>query len=171
MESFFQNNITMKKNAAFLFLLFFGLCISFLHAQNAVIPSGGNAEGIGGSSSYTIGQIVFEPSTGSNGTIIPGVQQPFEISIIDAIEHSVNYKLTSNVYPNPVSNQLQLKIENESIADISYKLIDMQGNLIVQRKIEGKTTVIDMSNYVPAVYILKVINNNKEAITYKIVKN
>lgn len=162
---------TMKKNAYLFFLLIFGLGTTILQAQDAIIPTGGNATGAGGSSSYTIGQIVFETTSGSNGSIIPGVQQPYEISIIDAIENTTNYNLTSSVYPNPVSDQLQLKIENVSITDLSFKILDINGQLLVHKKIESNTTSIDMNNFAPAVYFLKVLNSNKEAITYKIVKN
>ena len=51
-----------------------------LQAQEIPIASGAVATGIGGSSSYTVGQVVYTTNTGSNGSVAQGVQQPYEIS-------------------------------------------------------------------------------------------
>lgn len=158
-------------NAKFILLTSLALGFSTLQAQEAIIPAGGDAAGSGGTSSYTLGQMAFEMVSGSSGTLLPGVQQPFEISIIQSIENSTNYSLTSNVYPNPVNNLLQLKIENESMVGLSFTLLDLNGKQLAHQKIEQNITAIDMSSYAPAIYILKIVNNNKETITYKIAKN
>jgi hypothetical protein len=161
----------MNKKVCFSFLFSLVFIVSSLHAQDAFVTAGGNAVGVGGSMCYTVGQIIFEPMIGSNGTIIPGVQQPFEISIVSAIGSYDKYTLASSVYPNPVKDELLLIIENELISGFVYKIFDIRGILVDHRKIESNKTIIDMSSFVSSVYVLKVINDNKEVITYKIVKN
>lgn len=161
----------MKNKVCFSFLFSLVFIVSNLHAQDAFVSAGGKAVGVGGSMCYTVGQIIFEPMIGSNGTIIPGVQQPFEISIVNTIESYDKFTLTTSVYPNPVKDELQLIIENESISNYVYKIFDIRGNLVIHQKIETNKTIIDMSNFASSVYILKIVIDNKEVITYKIVKN
>ncbi len=74
-----------------------------LYAQETVPATGGDAIGSGGSSSYTIGQVVYTINTGTNGTAINGVQQPYEISTITAIEMAKDIGLSFSVYPKPYS--------------------------------------------------------------------
>ncbi len=97
--------------ALVLFCLFgFGFTIQ---AQNTIPASGGNASGGGGTVSYSVGQIVYTTNTSvSSGSVAQGVQQPFEISVITAIEQAEDITLVCSVYPNPASDFLTLKVEN-----------------------------------------------------------
>lgn len=49
-------------------------------AQQALVY--GNATGTGGTSSYSIGQVVYASATGTNDSVNQGMQQPFEIFIL-----------------------------------------------------------------------------------------
>ena len=53
-----------------------------LQAQQAVLTSGGDATGTGGSAGYSIGQTVYSTTSGANGSVAHGVQQAFEISTL-----------------------------------------------------------------------------------------
>ncbi len=150
------------------FMLGFGLTIQ---AQNTIPASGGNASGSGGSVSYSIGQVVYNTNTGTNGTIAQGVQQPFEISTVIGINEAIGISLLVSVYPNPTTDFLTLKVENYDITNLLYQLFDMQGKLLETKKIEGNQISIVMSNLVPATYFLKVAEKNKEIKTFKIIKN
>jgi hypothetical protein len=52
-----------------------------LAMQNTIPAAGGNAKGSGGSASFTVGQIFYTKLSGTNGTVIQGIQQPYEISM------------------------------------------------------------------------------------------
>lgn len=92
----------MKHTKNFLcFLLLIGFSITILHAQATIPATGGNAAGSGGSVSYTVGQITCNFLSGTNGTIAQGVQQPYEISVVTAIETAREISLECTVYPNP----------------------------------------------------------------------
>ncbi len=111
------------------FLLVTG--ITELQAQETIPASGGDANGVGGSVSYTVGQLVYTSITGTENSMEQGVQQPYEISVIIGIdEGNVDY-IEFNVYPNPVTDYLQLKVSEDRFENLSYQLYrcDKVGNL------------------------------------------
>ena len=159
------------KRSKLIAVLLLGLGITGIQAQNVIPASGGNASGSGGSASYTIGQMVYTTHTGTNGSVAQGVQQPFEISVVSAIEEAKGITLECAVYPNPATDILTLKVENVDLSTLTFQLYDMQGKLLESKKVEGRLTNIGMSNLAPANYFLKVTEGNKELRTFKIVKN
>lgn len=148
----------------------FGCGIS-LHAQNAIPATGGNASGSGGTSSYSVGQVVYTTETETTGTITQGVQQPFEILVLTAIEEASEVILECSVYPNPTTNLLILKIGNYDKENLSYHLFDINGRLIEIKKVFANETQITTGNLTPGIYFLRVSDNVKEVKTFKIIKN
>ena len=142
-----------------------------LQAQQVVTTSGRNATGAGGTSSYTVGQIVYNTYTGTNGSAAQGVQQPFEISVVTGIEEALGISLEIMVYPNPTTEFITLKIENHEVLNLRYQLYDINGSLLQDNKIVSNETSIVMSSLVPATYFLKVTDNKKIVKTFKIIKN
>ncbi len=162
-----MRHIRLKLSA----LLLFGLGLTSLNAQESVNASGGNASGSGGSVSYSVGQVVYSTQTGATGSIVDGVQQPYEISVVTSIDEAKSINFAIMAYPNPTKDYLELKIENEKLKDLSVQLYDMNGKLLQNEKITGNQTSIVMSNLVPATYFVKVVQGNKEIKTFKIIKN
>jgi hypothetical protein len=144
---------------------------SRITAQNTIPASGGNASGSGGSVSYTVGQIVYTSNANSNGSVAQGVQQPYEISIITAIEEAGDISLEIMVYPNPARDFIMLKIENYEGQNFRYQLFDINTRLLQDNKIVGNETSIAMTNYISATYFLKVTDNNKVVKIFKIIKH
>jgi hypothetical protein len=146
---------------------------SLVLAQEAVTIAGGNASGSGGSASYTVGQIVYTTKTGSSGSVAQGVQQPFEISVVSGINEIPGILLQCSVYPNPTTDLLILKIDASAtpgFQSLSYQIYDMNGKLLLSKKLTGNETSISMENLVPATYFLKVIQSDKEVKAFKIIK-
>ena len=152
-------------------VLLLGLGLTGLQAQESVNATGGNALGDGGSVSYSVGQVVYTTNTGTNGSVAQGVQQPYEISVVTAIEDAKGINLSVSAYPNPTTDYLTLSIGEFDISNVSYQLYDMNGKLLQNEKITGNQTSIVMSNLVPATYFVKVIQGSKEVKTFKIIKN
>jgi zinc transporter ZupT len=69
-----------KNVLCFLLLIAFGTMI--LQAQETIPATGGNVVGSGGSVSHTVGQLLYNTVSGTNGTVAQGVQQPYEISVV-----------------------------------------------------------------------------------------
>lgn len=151
-------------------VLLLGLGLTGLQAQESVNATGGNALGSGGSASYSIGLVVYTTHTGINGSLAQGVQQPFEISVI-GIEETKGINLTVSAYPNPTTDFLMLRVVDFEVSNLSYQLYDTQGKLLQSEKITGKQTSIDMSNLVPAIYFVIVIQANKLVKTFKAIKH
>ncbi|MEI8203858.1 MAG: T9SS type A sorting domain-containing protein [Bacteroidota bacterium] len=157
-----------KLNLCALLLLVIGL--TGLRAQQTIDGSGGNATGTGGTSSYSVGQIVYSTHSGTNGSVAQGVQQPYEISVVIGIEEAKGISLNCSIYPNPTSDFLILKVENYPKNNLTYKLFDINGKLIANDKTEANETKIQMSNLADASYFLQISDGNKELKTFKIIK-
>ncbi len=151
-------------------LLTFILSLSTVSAQESVNATGGNASGSGGSLSYSVGQVVYQTHTGTNGSVAQGVQQPYEISVVTGLEEAKGINLTVSAYPNPTVDFLTLEVKYLELSALSFKLYDMNGKLLQNKKITGTHTTIVMSNLEPATYLLIVNRDNKEVKTFKIVK-
>ena len=156
----------------FVLLLVLGfLCLSTAHGQSTIPASGGDATGSGGSETYTVGQANYNTYSGTNGSAAQGVQQPYEISLVTAVENTEGIILEYKVYPNPVSASLTLTINPFSYEKMRYCLLDLNGATLQDKKIEGGETIIPTANLTPAVYLLKIINNNQVIKVFKVIKN
>ncbi len=142
-----------------------------LHAQVAIPATGGKALGAGGTVSYTVGQVGYETNTGLNGSVAPGVQQPYEISMVASTVITGLIDLVYSVYPNPATDLVQLKIENYEVSNLNYQLFDMTGKLLQSKRIENSETSISMKTFSQSTYFLKITKNNKEVKTFKIIKH
>ncbi len=147
------------------------LSLSTLKAQEGTHTSGGEASGSGGSVSYSVGQVVYTTNTGTNGSVAQGVQQPYEISVITALEEAQNINLTVSAYPNPTTDYLTLEVKEFELSDLHFQLYDMTGKLLQSEKINGNQTRISMSNLASATYFVRIVQRNKEVKTFKIIKN
>jgi hypothetical protein len=148
----------------------FAFSLSTAMAQEAVPATGGDASGSGGSASYSVGQVTYQTRTGTGGSLAEGVQQPYEISVVTAIEEAKGIDLMVSAYPNPTTDFLILSIDNFEIRNLSYQMFDMNGKILQNGKITDKLTNISLGNYVSAVYFLKVADANREIKTFKIIK-
>ncbi len=151
-------------------ILLFVIGLTGLQAQTSVNTTGGNASGIGGSVSYSVGQVVYQTHTGTNRSVAEGVQQPYEISVVTAIEKAKTIDLTVTAYPNPATDYLTLSISEFKLTGLSYQLSDMSGKLLFDEKITSSQTQIVMSQLVPASYLLVVKQENMRLKTFKIIK-
>ncbi len=166
--SFFKIN-TMKKNYLLVMLFLLAGVIS-LKAQRASVASGGDASGSGGNISYSVGEIVVSPLSGSNGTALQGVQIPYEI-LITEIDEPTGIDLSISVFPNPVEGELVLQIADLPIDDLRLQLMDIVGKQLLSKKIIAATTNIDMNNYAIGTYMLQVFNSSGSLKTFTIIKN
>lgn len=150
---------------ALLICLLFGL--GNLYAQDSPTASGGDATGSGGTVNYSVGQIVFTINSGSNGSILQGVQQPYEISETLSINSIINH-LKLSVFPNPTSGSLTLSITSPS--NIKYLLTDIFGRALMEEQLTISSTSIDMESLSSATYFLTIFKNNQTVKVFKIIK-
>ncbi len=151
-------------------LLLLGVGLTGLHAQESINTAGGDASDSGGSLSWSVGQIVCSTNTGTNGSLVEGVQQPFEISVVTAIDQAKGINLLVTAYPNPTTDYLTLEVEDFEISSLNFQMYDIQGKVLQSEKITGSRTSIVMSNLEPATYFVKVIQGDQEVKIFKIIK-
>lgn len=141
-----------------------------LKAQEAVTVAGGDATGTGGTAAYSVGQVGYTNISSASGSIDQGVQQSY---IISSTGENTNpdINLMISVYPNPSISFMRLKVENHDLQNLSFQLFDVQGNLLINKKITNAETSIAMSEFASGNYVLKVTDNKSELKTFKINKN
>lgn len=152
-------------------VLLFWLGLSGLQAQGIISTTGGDYIGSGGSVSYSVGQVFYITNRGTNGSVSQGIQQPYEISVKTEIKGTKGITLQCTVFPNPTTDFVKLKLEDFKIENLSYQLYDMSGKLLEYKMVEGNETIIVMSQLAPAIYFLKVTQNDNVVKSFKIIKN
>ena len=143
-----------------------------LFSQKTISTSGGEALGSGGTTSYTIGQLVYTTYNGADGnSIAQGVQQAYEISVVVGLPEAENIALLISAYPNPATYYLTVKVENYETANLQYVVLDINGKLLEKIKATGQETKIETKNLANGIYFVKVIDSQNEIKIFKIVKN
>lgn len=170
MSAVFKYIKFMKHKKLLLSVAFLLLGLGLVQAQETVSATGGEATGAGGSSSYTVGQILYSTNSGTNGSVAQGVQQPYEISTTTGIEIT-EINLQFEAYPNPTVNYLTLNIGNYNNENLAYQLYDMQGKLIGSQQIANVNTTIEMEQLPTNTYLLNILENNSLIKTFRIIKN
>lgn len=155
------------------FLILWITSISFVttaYSQESVVVSGGNATGTGGSSSYSVGQVVYTSLPGANNYILQGVQQPYEIITLGNDEFKeINLEMTA--YPNPTIDILNLVVVNDKLDNLSYNIFDINGKLVSRNsKITTSETKVSLQELNQGIYFLAIKENNKTIKTFKIIK-
>jgi hypothetical protein len=154
-----------------LFLLLTLLLISLISVAQSVVPaSGGTGAGSGGSISFTVGQVSNNSTEGKSNYSIEGVQQPYEISVVNSLPELRESGVTLNAFPNPTKQHLKLSIDGELHENLSYTIYGMKGEILQSHKITSSETSLDLINYPTGTYLLKVLESTRPIKTFRIVK-
>ena len=154
------------KRRIIVLMAFVALIGAKVNAQTAVVTTGGEA----GTMSFTVGQIAVEPSASDKGSLTPGVQQAYEITIVESGVAGRQVTLEAAVYPNPTADWLTLTVADTDVANLRYTLLDANIRALATSEISDVQTQIDMAALVPAVYFLRIDDGNVMVRTFKIVK-
>lgn len=161
-----------KQSLGFILMLILLIGVNRLSAQNIheTIPvSGGEATGSSGSISFTVGQVVYQTYQGTNYSEAQGVQQPYEISIVD-IEDG-NMPGSVSVFPNPTDGLLWLIYNNKNGEEFNYQVTDITGKIIFGSSPANREVTINMNELPAGTYFLNICNMSNETKSFKIIKN
>jgi hypothetical protein len=158
--------IFMKKTCLAIFA-----CFSLsVQAQDNCISSGGEAIGLGGSASYSVGQLVYHAIPNQNYSVQEGLQQPIEVFVLSVPKIPDNYPMIK-AYPNPVTSTLTLQFDYVP-ENSSFELIDSAGRVVEKDPINNQATTISMERFRVGIYILHVSTKNRKSVhSFKILKN
>lgn len=150
-------------------ILLFALFSIPIFSQQAIVPLGGDISSTDGSVSFTIGQVFHATNSNPDNSLSEGVQQPHEISFLSIDDHELD--ITMYVYPIPTSNFLTIKVSDYNKEELTYEVIDLQGKMILENKIMNQETLIDITSFNEAIYVLNIKNSGKTIRTTKIIKH
>lgn len=157
----------MKSNSFLLNAALFALS-THLTAQNNTVAAGGDAEGLNGSVSFTVGQVFYTTSEGTNGSVNQGIQQPYDVDIITGIEYNA---IELTVYPNPTLGQFNLSIEDARTSEYSMQIFDAAGRLLLNKNQLLELNSISLEAYATGTYVLSVFKKYELIKSFRIVRN
>ena len=150
-----------------LFCAFFFISNS-LKAQQVIGAAGSTTTTSGGSVSYTLGEIAVQTTETATVSSFEGVQQAYEIYKVGVTELALGSSI--DVYPNPINDRLTIKTKNLN-KNLSYELYDSQGKQIHKCASFSDGHTLSMTEFVNAMYYLKIFSDNQPIQTFKILKN
>ncbi|HMK06575.1 MAG TPA: T9SS type A sorting domain-containing protein [Flavobacterium sp.] len=153
---------------AILLFIFF-LSSSAVWAQSNMVSSGGTAAGTTGTSTFSIGQVVYHNNRNNAFSAAEGVQQPFEIIPL-AVQEIEAINLYLKIYPNPTFSGFYISLPITETENPAYELSDTSGKIIQQGTINTLETFVATDNLTSGVYILKISKASNSYRSYKIIK-
>ena len=169
----------MKK----ILLILTGILFCFTGISQSVAPevyakSGGHYTGTNAQLSWTIGEPVIETVSNTNNIITQGFHQTsYDIT---SIKENPDLGYNISVFPNPVSNTLQINISGDvDNSNLKIELMDITGKiLIIERWFSppfggagGGLYQLNMKEYATGNYFLRITNEKEQLInSYKIQK-
>jgi len=143
-------------------------CTYFVNAQKAITSGGVNIVSMSGNMSFVVGQVDYI-NTGNTATLSQGVLQVYNRLPITYV-FNIDNTNTIQAWPNPVITNLIIKIDGKPVTDISYQILDLNGQLVENNRIVSASTTINMQKYPSGIYIVNVIYSNKKSVKFKIIK-
>jgi hypothetical protein len=153
---------------AILLFIFFSLALA-VQAQSNTVSGGGKATGTTGTSTFSIGQILYHTNINTAFSVSEGVQQPFEIIPL-AVEEIEAVNSNVKIYPNPTFSGFYISLPVTETGDPAYQLSDISGKVIRQGTIGKTETFIATEDLTSGVYVLKISKASNSYRSYKIIK-
>ncbi|HPH47569.1 MAG TPA: T9SS type A sorting domain-containing protein, partial [Chryseolinea sp.] len=93
-------------------------------------------------------------------------------STVVAVENDPADKISAvNMYPNPVSNTLNLQLESELHHDYVWKMIDQRGIVVLEGKVNrdlSSPQQVDVSRLASGIYFMAIQSGEKSVVYRKI---
>ncbi|GAA5225257.1 T9SS type A sorting domain-containing protein [Membranihabitans marinus] len=140
-------------------------------AQETVSAGGDYIESPLASVEFAIGQIDFQYTAGSQGSISEGLLQNYDV--LTSIKPSFLPDLNIEIFPNPTSDFLNVHIKSLSISDGGYEvyITNAVGVVLEKSEIEaGRKTVFKISEYPTGIYFVQLKQGSRYSQFYKVIK-
>lgn len=158
----------MKRYFAVLIAVIFSLSVSAQVKQEVIASAGGYNVAGGISISWTLGETIIPTFTNGGLTLTHGFQQQL---IVTTVEENIDILVSVKVYPNPVSDIINILFEEVVESEINLTLLDSQGRLVKKDVIEATVSEkqINMQDLAAGVYYLR-LTKGKLVNVYKVIK-
>ena len=107
-------------------------------------------------------------------TYVDSIPKASDTTVSHASLFELNKKLEIKLYPNPTSNSLWISIDKNEVqiaTDLSIKLIDISGKVILSKKLTQHKFSLDLSSYSDGIYFLEIFQDNERLSYKKIIRN
>jgi hypothetical protein len=160
----------MRNLSFILSTLLFLFSAAASHAQESINAGSGDITDPEINLSYSIGQVLMEPVIYSEGSVTPGIQQPYEISLLSGVPEVIA-GLKIQAYPNPATDYLELSFPDYDKEKHTLRLIDQTGKVIFLTEIIEAISRMNVHALAPGVYFLQIAEKEQMLKTFKIIKN
>ena len=123
---------------------------------------------------YTLGEVAIATISNSSVIFTQGFQQPY-IDFSTLVPKISESSIGLTIYPNPVKELLHISIDKPETGTYRLQLYDILGKLMANitvnsEKATALKTVIDFRPFTTGHYFLRILQENKEVKTMKIIK-
>ena len=143
-------------------------------APQSVNSSGTKMSQANGSLSFTVGELVVQSQTDSQGNTLGGGFTAGATLTMVSIQETDAAVLDVKVYPNPTTELVNIQINRSILDQVVITITDLQGKEVYNGKYAGISNVIGINtaSYATGTYILSLKNLTNQVLgTYKIIKN
>lgn len=134
-----------------------------------ISTAGGEFKTDNESLTFTVGEIVTETFTTTDLILTQGFLQPYAETV--DIPQATDNEFSVSIYPNPASNYFIIDIISENNENYYIDIIDIKGKKINSKNLIEKSTKINISNYQPGTFFVRLINeSNTFTKTYVLIK-
>ena len=139
--------------------------------QSSMNTSGGDTFSDQGSVAYSIGQVFVQISESPEISVSEGVQQPYELSLYNAIAEESTLEVSILAYPNPTMNDLTIELQGWRHETASFEVYDALGKKICSGVFNQSTLSIDARLWSSGNYFLHLYSpNGEQSASVKIIK-
>ncbi|NUM32754.1 MAG: T9SS type A sorting domain-containing protein [Bacteroidetes bacterium] len=136
--------------------------------QYQTVSSGGTATGSGGSATYSIGLPLYTNQSNTSLIILQGNQQPREFVTVTYQKQTKSNLI--KIYPNPAVSFIYIQLSDVNFSEISYKLTTADGRIILNEKITGDLSIVNIEKFSVGIYFLQLFKENELVSSTKIIK-
>lgn len=148
-------------------LLLCSLCTAAgLNAQEVMSTQGESYSTANGNIDFTIGEVIISTGTNGTNTLTQGFHQT-NWNFVGLEDHSPGYQVS--IFPNPSSDVLN--IQAEMFENVSYRLYDAQGKLVLQDLLSAELTPIRVIDLPVGSYSLTLTSEREILKTFKLIKH
>jgi len=160
----------MKRSILILVAVFFSISASSQYKQDVIASAGGYNTATGITISWTLGETIIPNFEAPDKSLILTHGFQYQVIVV-SIEENLETLVTVKVYPNPASDNVNIKFEEPVDDEVNVVLINSQGKLYKSLVIEATTLEkqINLQDIPAGIYYLKLIKG-KLSNVYKVVK-
>ncbi len=123
-------------------LIFCLISFHYAFSQHSIVSNGSEANGLGGTASYTFGQVFDFTTLNSNFSIQEGVQQTYKVNTDGLLEMTAEL---FTIYPIPTTDVITIELKSND-SEFDYYIISMDGSLAEKGTIYTHLSTINLSD-------------------------